>query len=52
MNLDGNFLDGGFAIGAGVEYSRLQGSAADTPLTAIRGQRGQLVVGAGLSYTF
>jgi outer membrane scaffolding protein for murein synthesis (MipA/OmpV family) len=52
VDLDGNFLDGGFAIGAGVEYSRLQGSAADTPLTAIRGQRGQLVVGAGLSYTF
>jgi len=52
FDLSGNFLDGGVALGAGVQYSRLQGSAADTPITAIRGKRGQLFVGAGLAYTF
>ncbi|MBV1690819.1 MipA/OmpV family protein [Novosphingobium sp. G106] len=52
FDLDGNFLDGGFALGAGVQYSRLQGSAAETPITAIRGKRGQFFAGAGLAYTF
>lgn len=52
FDLDGNFLDGGFALGLGLQYSRLQGSAAETPITAIRGKRGQLVAGAGLAYTF
>lgn len=52
VDLSGNFLDGGFALGAGVQYSRLQGSAAETPITAIRGKRGQWFFGAGLGYTF
>jgi outer membrane scaffolding protein for murein synthesis (MipA/OmpV family) len=51
-DLSGNFLDGGFAIGAGVLYSRLYGSAAKTPITAIRGDRDQWTFGGGLSYTF
>lgn len=51
-DLSGNFLDGGLAIGVGGMYSRLQGSAAETPITAIRGRRGQWFVGAGLGYTF
>ena len=52
FDLSGNFLDGGFALGLGAQYSRLQGSAAETPITAIRGKRGQLFFGAGLAYTF
>jgi outer membrane scaffolding protein for murein synthesis (MipA/OmpV family) len=51
-DLNGNFLDGGFAIGAGVLYSRLYGSAARTPITSIRGDRDQWTFGGGLSYTF
>lgn len=51
-DLSGNFLDGGFAIGAGAMYSRLQGSAAETPITSIRGRRSQWFAGAGLAYTF
>jgi len=52
FDLDGNFLDGGFALGLGAQYSRLQGSAAETPITATRGKRGQFFAGAGLAYTF
>lgn len=52
VDLSGNFLDGGLALGAGGMYSRLQGSAADTPLTSLRGKRGQWFLGAGLAYTF
>jgi outer membrane scaffolding protein for murein synthesis (MipA/OmpV family) len=52
VDLSRNFLDGGFALGLGAQYTRLQGSAAETPITAIRGKRGQLFVGAGVSYTF
>jgi MipA family protein len=52
VDLSGNFLDGGFAIGGGVQYSRLQGSGAETPITSVRGKRGQWFFGAGLGYTF
>lgn len=52
FDLSGNFLDGGFAIGAGAQYSRLQGSAAETPITALRGSRGQWFLGGGIAYTF
>lgn len=52
FDLDGNFLDGGFALGAGMQYSRLQGSAAETPITSIRGSRSQWYFGGGLAYTF
>lgn len=51
-DLSGDFLDGGFAVGAGVMYSRLQGSAADTPITSIRGDADQWMFGGGVSYTF
>lgn len=51
-DLDGDFLNGGFAIGLGVIYSRLCGSAAQTPITSIRGSRNQWTFGSGLSYTF
>lgn len=51
-DLNGNLLDGGFAIGAGVLYSRLEGSAAKSPITRIRGSRNQWLTGLGLAYTF
>lgn len=51
-DLSGNFLDGGFAIGAGAMYSRLQGSAAETPITSLRGSRNQWFFGGGVAYTF
>jgi len=51
-DFDNDFLDGGFAIGAGAMYSRLVGSAAKTPITSIRGNRDQWVFVAGLAYTF
>jgi outer membrane scaffolding protein for murein synthesis (MipA/OmpV family) len=52
VDLGGDFLDGGFAVGAGVQYSRLQGSAAESPIVSLRGKRGQWTVGAGVAYTF
>lgn len=52
FDLNGNFLDGGPAIGLGAMYSRLFNSAADSPVTSIRGRRGQLIFGAAASYTF
>jgi outer membrane scaffolding protein for murein synthesis (MipA/OmpV family) len=51
-DLNGNFLDGGFAIGAGLMYSRLTGSAAQTPITSVRGSRNQWFAGTAVSYTF
>ena len=52
FDLNGNFLDGGPAIGLGAQYSRLFNSAAESPITSIRGRRSQLIFGGGLSYTF
>lgn len=52
FDLNGNFLDGGPAIGLGAMYSRLFNSAAESPVTAIRGRRSQLIFGAAASYTF
>lgn len=52
FDLNGNFLDGGPAIGLGAMYSRLMGSAAESPVTSVRGRRSQLIFGAAASYTF
>lgn len=51
-DLSGDFRDGGFAIGVGVQYGRLQGSAAETPITSIRGSADQWVAGGGIAYSF
>jgi outer membrane scaffolding protein for murein synthesis (MipA/OmpV family) len=51
-DLNGDFLDGGFALVAGVKYSRLFGSASRTPITSVRGSRDQWVYVGGMSYTF
>lgn len=52
FDLNGNFLDGGPALGIGAMYSRLFNSAAESPVTSIRGRRSQLIFGAAASYTF
>lgn len=51
-DLSGDFLDGGFSIAVGGMYSHLYGSAAETPLTTLRGRRSQWLFGGGLAYTF
>ncbi|MGE3690941.1 MAG: MipA/OmpV family protein [Novosphingobium sp.] len=51
-DLNGNLLDGGLLVGGGVMYSRLYGSAAETPLTTLRGSRSQWFFGGGLGYVF
>ncbi len=51
-DLDGNLRNGGFAVVGGLGWSRLYGSAAETPLTAIRGRASQWLLGAGMAYTF
>ena len=51
-DLNNNLMDGGLALGAGVMYSRLTGSAAETPITRMRGRRSQWTFALGLSYTF
>jgi outer membrane protein len=51
-DLSGDFRDGGFALGAGVLYGRLQGSAAATPITSIRGSADQWIAGGGVAYSF
>ena len=49
-DLDGNLLNGGFAVAVGAIYSRLKGSAAESPITQLRGKRSQWMVGGGLAY--
>ena len=51
-DLNGNFLDGGLSLAAGAMYSQLYGSAAETPLTVLRGRRSQWLFGGGLAYIF
>lgn len=51
-DLDANLLNGGLSIGVGAMYTRLKGSAAETPITAIRGKASQWFAAAGLGYTF
>lgn len=51
-DLDGDLTNGGWAVGAMVSYLRLRGSAAETPITSIRGDRDQWMAGTGIAYTF
>lgn len=51
-DLDGNALNGGLGLVAIAGYSRLQGDAARTPYTAIRGDADQALLVLGLGYTF
>lgn len=51
-DLSGNALDGGFAVFALVNYSRMLNDARRTPYTAIRGDADQWLAGVGIGYTF
>lgn len=51
-DLNGNLLDGGFAIFGLVNYGRMINDAKDTPYTSIRGKASQWTLGAGVGYTF
>ena len=51
-DLNGNFLDGGLAIAVGAQFSKLYGSAAESPITRLRGERSQWIFGGGLAWVF
>jgi MipA family protein len=51
-DLNGNALDGGFAVIAIGAYSRMINDAAATPYTSQRGDADQWMIGIGLGYTF
>ncbi len=52
FDLDGDLRNGGFAVGLGVGYTMLQGSAAQSPITVMRGKRNRFNLAAGLAYAF
>jgi outer membrane scaffolding protein for murein synthesis (MipA/OmpV family) len=51
-DLDNDIRNGGLALFVVGSYSRLLGSAADTPFTADRGSADQWIGGGGIAYTF
>jgi len=51
-DLDGNIRNGGWVVGGAISYERLLNSAAETPITRMRGSRNQWMAGLGLGYTF
>lgn len=51
-DLDGNLLNGGFAIFALGSYSKMLNDGKDTPYTSLRGDADQWIGGAGIAYTF
>lgn len=52
VDLDGDLRNGGLSIIGLANYSRLLNDARRTPLTSLRGDADQWVVGAGIGYTF
>ena len=52
FDLDGDFRNGGFAIGVAGGYTRMLGDAARTPYTSIRGDADQWFAAAGIGYIF
>lgn len=52
IDLDGNLLNGGFALVGGIGYSRLLGSVRDSPIVAQRGSADQLYGALGVAFTF
>lgn len=52
FDLDGNFENGGFAVGLGGGYTRMLGDAKRTPYTSLRGDADQWFAGAGVGYIF
>jgi outer membrane scaffolding protein for murein synthesis (MipA/OmpV family) len=51
-DLNGDLLDGGFAVFAVANYTRVLGDASDSPFTSIAGSSDQLFGGIGIGYTF
>jgi len=51
-DLNGNALDGGFAVFALGSYSRQLNDAKRTPYTSLRGDADQWIGGAGIGFTF
>ncbi len=51
-DLNGNLLDGGLSLAAGAMYSRLFGSAADSPIASLRGSTSQWYFAGGFAYVF
>ncbi|MEO6091412.1 MAG: MipA/OmpV family protein [Novosphingobium sp.] len=51
-DLDGDVLNGGFALFALGRYSKLLNDAKTTPYTSIRGDDSQWTIGGGVAYTF
>ncbi|MEM1133798.1 MAG: MipA/OmpV family protein [Pseudomonadota bacterium] len=51
-DLSGNAFDGGWGVFGLVSYTRLREDAAASPITSIRGDADQAILGAGISYTF
>ncbi|AKM11697.1 hypothetical protein AB433_09225 [Croceicoccus naphthovorans] len=52
LDLDGDFRNGGLALAAALSYQRLQGSAAETPIVSMRGDRNQYAALLGVGYAF
>ncbi len=52
IDLDGDLLNGGFAIVAGGGYARMLGDAKDSPFTSERGSPNQWMGAVGVGYTF
>lgn len=52
VDLDGDFRNGGFGVAVSLGYERLVGSAADTPIVAMRGSPDQFSALFGVGYVF
>jgi len=52
VDLDGDLMNGGFALVGGVSYMRLLGSIRHSPIVAQRGADSQLIGALGVAYTF
>jgi len=52
VDLDGELMNGGFALVGGVSYGRVLGSIARSPIVAQRGAADQFVGALGVAFTF
>lgn len=52
LDLDGDLTNGGFALFAAGNYSRLLGDFKDAPIVSVRGSPNQFMGAIGIGYTF